>query len=223
MKREDLVSQTRRLIEEGDRIDRSPSRAALNTWLAASDALLSEAWGSMDRYHLAWLEVGRIAQPLRGREISTDEEAQEIRSVVSAKGAVMRASLDAVERLGMPFLGETRRAPTMKRPVSRITCTKRHMDLLAARVHCSPQLMPHAKRRRRTKITRSTGRAPRRRAIARTSGRTSPWEGAPRGTHWARLRSQRGLGWAVGKLKHPLEIALRDGYPQGDWRAATWQ
>ena len=108
MKREDLVSQTRRLIEEGDRIDRSPSRAALNTWLAASDALLSEAWGSMDRYHLAWLEVGRIAQPLRGREISTDEEAQEIRSVVSAKGAVMRASLDAVERLGMPFLGETR-------------------------------------------------------------------------------------------------------------------
>ncbi|HAR03484.1 MAG TPA: hypothetical protein DCR54_02595 [Chloroflexi bacterium] len=108
MKREDLVSQTRRLIEEGDRIDRSPSRAALNTWLAASDALLSEAWGSMDRYHLAWLEVGRIAQPLRGREISTDEESQEIRSVVSAKGAVMRASLDAVERLGMPFLGETR-------------------------------------------------------------------------------------------------------------------
>ncbi len=64
MKREDLVSQTRRLLEEGDRIDRSPSRAALNTWLAASDALLSEAWGSMDRYHLAWLEVGRIAQPL---------------------------------------------------------------------------------------------------------------------------------------------------------------
>ena len=108
MKREDLVSQTRRLIEEGDRIDRSPSRAALNTWLAASAALLSEAWGSMDRYHLAWLAVGRIAQPLRGREISSDEEAQEIRSVVSAKGAVMRASLDAVERQGMPFLGETR-------------------------------------------------------------------------------------------------------------------
>ena len=52
--------------------------------------------------------MGRIAQPLRGREISSDEEAQEIRSVVSAKGAVMRASLDAVERQGMPFLGETR-------------------------------------------------------------------------------------------------------------------
>ena len=108
MKRDDLVHQTQDLIDQGDRIARSPSRAALNTWLAASDALLADAWGSMDRYHLAWLEVGRIAQPLRGREISTDEEAQEIRSVVSAKGAVMRASLDAVDRLGMPFLGETR-------------------------------------------------------------------------------------------------------------------
>ena len=115
MRRDDLVSQTRRLIEEGERIDRAPSRAALNTWLAASDALLSEAWGSMDRYHLAWLEVGRIAQPLRGREITPDEEAQEIRSVVSAKGAVLRTSLDAVERQGMPFLGETRtRAPEEK-------------------------------------------------------------------------------------------------------------
>ena len=80
-----------------------------------SDDLLAVAWGSMDRYHLAWLEVGRIAQPLRGREITPDEEAQEIRSVVSAKGAVLRTSLDAVERQGMPFLGETRtRAPEEK-------------------------------------------------------------------------------------------------------------
>ncbi len=107
MKREDLISQTRRLMEEGDRINRAPSRPALNTWLAASDALLSDAWGSMDRYHLAWLEVGRIAQPLRGREISEAEEEQEIRAVVTAKGAVLRTSLDAVERLRMPFLGET--------------------------------------------------------------------------------------------------------------------
>jgi hypothetical protein len=35
MKRDDLIAQTRRLLEEGERIDRSPSRAALNTWLAA--------------------------------------------------------------------------------------------------------------------------------------------------------------------------------------------
>ncbi len=107
MKREDLIHQTQTLIDEGERITRAPSRAALNTWLAASDALLSSAWGQMDRYHQAWLDVGRIAQPLRGRQLSDAEEGEEIRAVVAAKGAVLRASLDAVERLGMPFLGET--------------------------------------------------------------------------------------------------------------------
>jgi hypothetical protein len=108
MKREDLVRQTQDLIDQGDRIARAPSRAALNTWLAASDALLASAWGQMDRYHQAWLDVGRIAQPLRGRQISEQEEADEVCAVVAAKGAVLRASLDAVERLGMPFLGETK-------------------------------------------------------------------------------------------------------------------
>ena len=81
MKREDLVRQTQDLIDQGDRISRAPSRAALNTWLAASDALLSSAWGQMDRYHQAWLDVGRIAQPLRGRQISEGEEADEVRAV----------------------------------------------------------------------------------------------------------------------------------------------
>lgn len=108
MTRDELIAQTRRLIDEGERIAASPSRPALNTWLAGSDALLSAAWGSMDRYHLAWLEVGRIAQPLRGRQLDAAEEAGEVRAVVAAKGAVLRAALDAVERLGMPFLGESR-------------------------------------------------------------------------------------------------------------------
>ena len=74
MKRDELVRQTQALVDEGDRIARAPSRAALNTWLAASDALLSAAWGQMDRYHQAWLDVGRVAQPLRGRSLSADEE-----------------------------------------------------------------------------------------------------------------------------------------------------
>ena len=55
MKREDLVRQTQELIDQGDRIARAPSRASLNTWLAASDALLAAAWGQMDRYH----QIGR--------------------------------------------------------------------------------------------------------------------------------------------------------------------
>ena len=54
------------------------------------------------------VDVGRIAQPLRGRQLSDAEEGEEICAVVAAKGAVLRASLDAVERLDMPFLGETR-------------------------------------------------------------------------------------------------------------------
>lgn len=115
MTRDELIAQTRRLIDEGERIDAHPTRVALNTWLAASDALLAAAWGSMDRYHLAWLEVGRIAQPLRGRQLDAAEEAGEVRGVVAAKGAVLRAALDAVERLGMPFLGETRTRPAAER------------------------------------------------------------------------------------------------------------
>lgn len=115
MTRDELIAQTRRLIDEGERIDANPSRVALNTWLAGSDALLSAAWGSMDRYHLAWLEVGRIAQPLRGRTLDAAEEANEVRAVVAAKSAVLRTSLDAVERLGMPFLGESKQRPAAER------------------------------------------------------------------------------------------------------------
>ena len=70
-------------------------------------------------------------------------------------------------RGGAPCLVESH----LRRLVSSITCTKRRTDLLAAQVHCSLLSTPHAKRRRHTKITRSTGRAPRRRATARTSGK----------------------------------------------------
>ena len=50
MKREDLVRQTQELIDQGDRIARAPSRASLNTWLAASDALLAAAWGRSEEH-----------------------------------------------------------------------------------------------------------------------------------------------------------------------------
>jgi hypothetical protein len=36
-----------------------------------------------------------------------DEEVAYVREVAAAKTAVLRMSLDAVERLGMPFVGET--------------------------------------------------------------------------------------------------------------------
>jgi hypothetical protein len=106
--RRELVDRTRRLIDEGERLTLAPSLAALRTWLAISDELLATAWGSMDRYHLAWLSVGRPADRVRGRPMTPGEEAAYVREVVTAKTAVLRTSLTAVERQAMPFVGETR-------------------------------------------------------------------------------------------------------------------
>src|SRR6187200_178279 len=80
---------------------------ALTTWLQLSDDLLSHAWGTMDRYHLAWLMVGKPKGIVRGRPMTPDEEAAYVREVVSQKTAALRMSLYAVERQGMPFVGET--------------------------------------------------------------------------------------------------------------------
>lgn len=107
MRREVLVERTRQLVEEGDRIVANPSSAALKVWLQLSDDLLSAAWGSMDRYHLAWLQVGRPSGSIRGRAMSPDEETAYVREVAAAKTAVLRMSVDSLTRHGMPFVGET--------------------------------------------------------------------------------------------------------------------
>lgn len=109
MTREELVSRTRQLIDEGDRLVANPGQAALRTWLQLTDELLSAAWGSMDRYHLAWLQVGRPSAAIRGRAMTPDEEAAYVREVAAAKTAVLRMSVDALTRHGMPFVGETPR------------------------------------------------------------------------------------------------------------------
>ncbi len=80
---------------------------ALRLWLQLSDDTLAEAWGSMDRYHLAWLSVGKPRGIVRGRPMTPDEEAAYVREVASQKTAALRMSLDAAERQGMPFRGET--------------------------------------------------------------------------------------------------------------------
>ena len=76
-------------------------------WLQRSDDLLATAWGSMDRYHLAWLMVGKPKGIVRGRPMTADEEAAYVREVAEQKTAALRMSLDAVERQAMPFLGES--------------------------------------------------------------------------------------------------------------------
>jgi hypothetical protein len=105
--RDELISRTRQLVDEGERLIASPSLSALQMWLKLSDDLLATAWGSMDRYHLAWLMVGKPKAVVRGRPMSTAEEQAYVREVAEQKTAALRMSLDAVERNNMPFVGET--------------------------------------------------------------------------------------------------------------------
>jgi hypothetical protein len=107
MTRDELILRTRQLVAEGERLDAQPSLTALQTWLQLSDDLLATAWGTMDRYHLAWLMVGKPKGIVRGREMTSEEEAAYVREVTGQKTAALRMSLDAVERQGMPFRGET--------------------------------------------------------------------------------------------------------------------
>ena len=108
MTRQELIRRTRQLVAEGDRLVENPSLEGLRTWLQLSDDLLAAAWGSMDRYHLAWLQVGRPAEIVRGRPMTEAEAEAYVREVATAKTAVLRMSVEAVARRGMPFVGETR-------------------------------------------------------------------------------------------------------------------
>jgi hypothetical protein len=107
MTRDELIDRTKALIAEGEGLDVAPSVAALRDWLRRSDELLGAAWGTMDRYHLAWLMVGKPKGIVRGRPLTPGEEAAEVRDVAAQKTSALRMSLDAVERQGMPFRGET--------------------------------------------------------------------------------------------------------------------
>lgn len=107
MTRAELITRTRQLVAEGDRLVADPSMGSLQVWLQHSDDLLSTAWGMMDRYHMSWLMVGKPKGIVRGRPMTPDEEAAYVREVAEQKTAALRMSLDAVERQHMPFAGET--------------------------------------------------------------------------------------------------------------------
>ena len=108
MTRDELIERTRQLVAEGERLEASPSLGALRLWLQISDDLLASAWGAMDRYHLAWLSVGRPKGRVRGRPMTPEEEATYVREVAEQKTAALRMSLKAVAEQGMPFVGEDR-------------------------------------------------------------------------------------------------------------------
>jgi len=105
--RDQYIAAVNALISEGERLELRPSMTALRTWIAASDELLANAWGQMDRYHLSWLMVGRPADAIRDRAMTEAEEEAYVREVAVAKTAALRMSLKAVEEDGMPFVGES--------------------------------------------------------------------------------------------------------------------
>ena len=107
MTRDQLIHETARLIAEGERLQATPSLGTLRFWLQRSDDLLATAWGRMDRYHLSWLMVGRPKDAIRGRPMTSEEEAAYVREVAAQKTAALRMSLKAVETDRMPFVGET--------------------------------------------------------------------------------------------------------------------
>ena len=63
MSRADFLEATDALIRTGEGLLEDPEWDGFRAWLLESDRLLERVWGRMDRYHLAWLNVGRDSAP----------------------------------------------------------------------------------------------------------------------------------------------------------------
>ena len=105
MSRSAFLSATDELIAEGDRIVEEPEWEPFRGWLLASDQLLERVWGRMDRYHLAWLNVGRDSAP-PGSELDEAGTRRFVSEVASAKLAVLRTMRGTVERQGWTLLSD---------------------------------------------------------------------------------------------------------------------
>jgi hypothetical protein len=105
MSRSAFLSATDELIADGGRIVSDPEWEAFRAWLLASDQLLERVWGRMDRYHLAWLNVGRDSAP-PGSELDDAGTRRFVTEVASAKLAVLRTMRSSVERQGWTLLSD---------------------------------------------------------------------------------------------------------------------
>ncbi|MEP7082227.1 MAG: hypothetical protein ABI841_04530, partial [Chloroflexota bacterium] len=105
MSRGDFLRATDDLVAVGDALLASPDWDRFRDWLLASDALLERVWGRMDRYHLAWLNVGRDSAP-PGSSLDDDGVRRFIGEVASGKLAVLRTMRSAVERQGWVLLAD---------------------------------------------------------------------------------------------------------------------
>jgi hypothetical protein len=105
MSRSAFLAATDALIETGDALVERPDWDGFRGWLMESDALLERVWGRMDRYHLAWLNVGRGSAP-PGASLDDAGTRRFIAEVASGKLAVLRTMRTSVERQGWSLLAD---------------------------------------------------------------------------------------------------------------------
>ena len=105
MSRRRFLDETDRLITDGDSLVAAPHWDLFRAWLLNSDELLERVWGRMDRYHLAWLNVGRDSAP-SGSDLDDEGTSRFIAEVASAKLAVLRTMRTAVAQRGWRNLSD---------------------------------------------------------------------------------------------------------------------
>ncbi len=105
MSRTAFLEATDELIATGERLADEPAWDEFRAWLLASDRLLERVWGRMDRYHLAWLNVGRDSAP-PGSALDEAGTRRFIAEVASGKLAVLRTMRTSVERQGWTLLSD---------------------------------------------------------------------------------------------------------------------
>lgn len=105
MSRARFLELTDALIADGEALAQSPDWNRFRAWLLNSDELLEKVWGRMDRYHLAWLNVGRGSAPT-GSDLDEAGTARFMAEVASAKVAVLRTMRAAVAQRGWRRLSD---------------------------------------------------------------------------------------------------------------------
>ena len=118
MSRAAFLEATDELIGTGEQLVAEPEWDRFRLWLLESDRLLERVWGRMDRYHLAWLNVGRDSAP-PGSALDEEGTRRFIVEVAGAKLAVLRTMRTSVERQGWTFLSDDpEQEPDQGGPVS---------------------------------------------------------------------------------------------------------
>lgn len=105
MSRRRFLELTDRLVADGERLLVDPDWNLFRAWLLNSDELLERVWGRMDRYHLAWLNVGRDSAP-PGSTLDAEGTRRFVTEVAGAKLAVLRTMRAAVAQRGWTLLSD---------------------------------------------------------------------------------------------------------------------